>query len=130
MIDWVGGQIAAQMACKKCRLNRRQRPPACSPAEKRMLKWGFLVLFPCRDQSSPPSVVQIDATARRMNEVTRPDLSAANQCDDETVRQRAQFLGKVKRERGPSCARAMEKSDLIVQADAFRRATVFGHQHA
>ena len=63
-----------------------------------MTDFGFLVLFPCLDQTCSSIVAQVDAAARHVDKAIGVDLPVANQRHDESVRHRAQLLGKVKGE--------------------------------
>ena len=63
-----------------------------------MTDFGFLVLFPCLDQTCSSIVAQVDAAARHVDKAIGADLTTANQGHDESVGQRTQLLSKVKGE--------------------------------
>ena len=63
-----------------------------------MTDFGFLVLFPCLDQTCSSIVAQVDAATRHVDKAVGVDLPATNQRHDESIGQRTQLLGKVKGE--------------------------------
>ena len=93
-----------------------------------MVNLHFLVTFPRLDQAGSTLVAHVDATARRSYEIVGAYLSTANPGNDEPVCQRSQFFGKVEGQRWPAGPRPVQKSHLVVQADALSRADKLGYQ--
>jgi len=116
------------MAGEQCGLHRRQRPSTHAATENGVHELRFLVPLPLGDEASPAIVAKVDGTAGGFREVVWPDLTSPDQCYDETVRDRSQFLGKIECERRSPRPRAVEEPHLVVQADTLDRTRVFADQ--